>query len=410
MNMGGLKVVIEKTLNNIPRMSRKDTEYYIAKEEVLSELVEHLKQNEDIVHIFDDKMMNSGGGYSSIQLRTLAKWLILASINHGIEKTLSQLENFLSIDYTPAIAVLAVSGIEPTERMQITDTIELIPFQELPDSMPKHALYPVYLQDDGLRIMNPVIGSYNPPKAALVKKLQLQPKAYDKNGEKPSTNAIKFSDLYDVVKFLTLHTDATPVATGSWSELTEDVPCANMLGGGFGYPSPEVLVNKDMPIRQEDWDDLQPYYEKYLKLNDKEKDLLSIVLQRINQARRRHRLEDRAIDQGIAYEVLFLNDKAHMEQLSFMLRLRASLLLENDITKRKEILDLFKAFYTCRSKATHEGKLEKKIKVPNHGKMEVEKLLERTDGLCIEAIKKIINLGGFPDWDSLMLGAEIEEI
>lgn len=82
---------------------------------------------------------------------------------------------------------------------------------------------------------------------------------------------------------------------------------------------------------------------------------------------------------------------------------------KNNITKRKEILDLFKAFYICRSKATHEGRFEKKIKVPNYGKMEVEKLLEQTDGLCIEAIKKILDFGGFPDWDALMLGAEIEE-
>jgi hypothetical protein len=339
----------------------------------------------------------------------LAKWLILNSINKGIDETVGQLESFLSLDYTPAIRILAISGLEPEEQIQVTDTIRLIPFEELPESMPKNALYPRFLQDDGIRIMNPTFSSYNPPKAALVKRLELQPKAYDKDEEKPQSNPVGLDNLYDLVRFLTLHTNSTPVVLGSWSELSEDVPCAKMLGGGFGYPSPEVLVNRDIPINQKDWDKLRPIYEQYIRLGDKTKDLLSIVFQRINQARRRHRLEDRAIDQGIAYEVLFLNDKAHMEQLSFMLRLRASLLLSNEPKERKKLLDFFKAFYTCRSKATHEGRLERKIKVPNNGKMETEKLLEKSDELCVNAIKKIIELGGFPNWDELMLGVGLDE-
>jgi hypothetical protein len=92
-----------------------------------------------------------------------------------------------------------------------------------------------------------------------------------------------------------------------------------------------------------------------------------------------------------------------------MLRLRASLLLSNESKERKKLLDFVKAFYTCRSKATHEGRLERKIKVPNNGKMETEKLLEKSDELCVKAIKKIIELGGFPNWDELMLGVGLDE-
>ena len=93
-----------------------------------------------------------------------------------------------------------------------------------------------------------------------------------------------------------------------------------------------------------------------------------------------------------------------------MLRLRASLLLGEKIEDRKELIDFFKAFYTCRSKSTHEGKLSKEIKVPNKGKMEVKELLEKSDKLCVEAIKKIIINGGFPKWDELMLGVGLDKL
>jgi len=35
--------------------------------------------------------------------------------------------------------------------------------------------------------------------------------------------------------------------------------------------------------------------------------------------------------------------------------------------------------------------------------MAAGKLLEKSDKLCMETIRIIINLGGFPDWDELML-------
>ncbi len=380
-------------------------------EEVFDRIVEHLQTNELITSIFDNKMMCAGNGYSKIQLKSLAEWLIYNSEKTGVKETIDQFNDYLELEYTPGIAILAVSGIEINEKIQLSDKIELIPFIDLPPSKSKNALCPSFMQENpGLGRINPIFSGYNPPKAALVKKVHFHPKSYDNSKKEPDIITIDYKDLYEACDFLTLLSNTTIVPVGSWLEVDKKVPCHQMLGIGFSYSNPEVFSNIDIPFNIYEWNKIKSTYSHFTKLDQKTKNLLRITLKRLNQARRRQRIEDKVIDQGIAYEVLFLNDKAHMEQLSFMLRLRASLLLGENIEDRRELIDFFKAFYTCRSKSTHEGKLNKEIKVANKGKMEVKELLEKSDKLCIEAIKKIILNGGFPNWEELMLGVGLDKL
>lgn len=400
-----LEVLIDEVLKKgISKQTMGTTFPFEINQDLFEAISQYLQSNEAIKLIFDNKMMCAGNGYSRIQINTLSEWLIASSSKTGIKKTVKKLMNFLKLDYTPIIAILAVSGIEPSERIQLSDTIELIPFVDLPQSKAKNALYPSFLKENpGVDILNPALSAYNPPKMALVKKVQLKPKAYDKDIAEADTMNMAYNDLYEACDFLTLHSSSTPVAVGNWAELDEEVPCKNMLGAGFSYPSTEIIVRMDIPFHKYEWEKIQSIYHQFTKLDSQTKNLLCIVLQRLNQARRRQRVEDKAIDQGIAFEVLLLNDKEHKNGISWKLRNRAAYILEEEIEAREKLCEFFKAFYNCRSKATHVGKIDNNVNVTNRGMMKIHDLLEESDQLCIKAIKKIILNGGFLNWDEITL-------
>lgn len=398
-----LENIMQDLLNNGVRVENEEKNI-IVNPNLFNTLVEHLRSNELIVANFEDCMINKGNGSSSISLQSLGRWLITYSLQHNLEQALKSLNDYLESSYTPALAILAVSGIIPREKIQISDDIELIPFDSLPPSHMKEELHPKILQQ-GLYFISPSVNSYNPPKAALVKRIKLSPKSFkkDKDYTLPRED---LSDLFDACLFLTLFSDSTPVPYTSWVELEEHVPCKQILDDGVSFPSYIDLSREDREIIPYHWEKLKPLYKMFMSLSQKDKDHLKIPIQRLNQARRRLSYVDKAIDQGIAMEALFLNDKSDGEQISFILRLRASLWLGSGIEEREKLLHFFSAAYTCRSNAVHNGKLAHEIKVSHRGKIPIKDLLKESDQLCIDAIKKIINNGGFPDWNKLILNGD----
>lgn len=341
-----------------------------------------------------------------ITIELLAKWLTITAHQIGVNTAIDQLHTFLTAKGTPARAILAISGIAPEEEITISGSLKLVPFESLPSSTPKTALAPLYLKNEfliqqGFIPFHPQVNSRY-PKAALVKDIEIFPKVIE-NFER-DINPIDYSELYEACEFLALVKKSTPVPAGSWPELDVSVPCKQVLGSSWSYQTPDVLSNTDTILNTSDWLVISDIYAKFSRLRQKDRDLLRIPFQRLNQARRRRNLADKAIDQGVAFEALFLNDKSHMDNISFTFRLRASLYLGQTIQERQYLMEFFTAFYSCRSEAAHTGKLGPAIKVKNRGKITIAEILNESDTLCERTIIKIIEDGGFPDWTNLMLG------
>ena len=373
---------------------------------LLGELIDYLRSDALACLIFDNKTFNTGNGGSLVTIENLATWLAITSHRVGVRNTIAQLHAFLNVERTPALAILAVSGIESKEEIAISDSIKLVPFESLPPSIPKDALAPPFLKDEFLirhgfiPFHNHVSGGF--PKAALVKRIELFPKSYGDNVKK--FTSVDYSDLYEACEFLTLFKKSTPVPSGAWTEVDPIVPCKQLLGSSWSYQLPDVISNTDTIISALDWIEIRAIYENFSKMDRHDKDLLRIPIQRLNQARRRKNIADKAIDQGIAFEALFINDEPEKDQLSFKLRLRASLLLGSNVEMKREIFNLIKAFYDCRSSAVHTGKSKLSVKIQNRGKVDAEDVLNESDTICRSSILKIIDQGGFPNWTNLMLG------
>ena len=112
---------------------------------------------------------------------------------------------------------------------------------------------------------------------------------------------------------------------------------------------------------------------------------------------------DKMIDLGTAFESLFLPSDS-VDQLAFQFRLRASWHLGKCKEDREKLMDEFKAIYTLRSQAVHNGELPKKIKIRKGESVPTSELIPRAQSLCLKSIKKILEDRKFPDWKSLVLG------
>ena len=112
---------------------------------------------------------------------------------------------------------------------------------------------------------------------------------------------------------------------------------------------------------------------------------------------------DKMIDLGTAFESLFLPSDS-VDQLAFQFRLRASWHLGKGKVHREELMDEFKAIYTLRSKAVHNGELPPNIRIRKGESVATSEFIPRAQNLCLDSIKKILEDGEFPDWKSLVLG------
>ncbi|CDT11823.1 HEPN domain-containing protein [Vibrio coralliirubri] len=396
----------EPTLRGFGELSpftSESTFYYQINKDRLGKVITCLESIQSAIRLFDNKMFNTGDGVSLVTMELLARWLVRQAQLVGSKVAVRKLELYLQKSTTSCQNVLAISGIKVHSELNITDSIKLIPFQDLPESHAKEAIYPPFMKPDfalKLGFVPPSSQGYRPPEAAVIVNAEMSPQIYSE-GQSPKPQ--DFLPMYEFCEFLTLVKSTTPVPVAAWCELSEDTPCKQLFGGGWSGPVVDVLSKTVSTITQQDWDAHKELYLKFLALPQGVRDLLRVPIERLNQARRRGNMADRAIDLGVACEALFLNDKSHKEQISFTLRLRAALFLADEYEERQELLNFFSSLYSCRSQAAHTGKLDTKMKVTARGKINSSQLLQEGDDYCVQAIRRIISMGKFPDWNELML-------
>ena len=114
------------------------------------------------------------------------------------------------------------------------------------------------------------------------------------------------------------------------------------------------------------------------------------------------------IDLGIAFEALYVPDRGRGE-IRFKLAVRAAWHLGTNKDDRPALMKDFKEIYDWRSKAVHSGKLDQTVKF-REDSIPVSDFIERAQDLCRESIIKILDDEKFPDWNSLILGGEVEHV
>ena len=177
----------------------------------------------------------------------------------------------------------------------------------------------------------------------------------------------------------------------------------------------EDLIEKNrglQPVTEQEIATAKSLHGQFLRLDRDDREVLQMALSRWRTAKKHekrqvHKAEnqvDQMIDLGIAFESIYLGGD-HRGKLSLTLRTRAAWFLGKNAEERESILREFKVIYDCRSRAVHSGRLDDFVKV---GKKPtpLDEFLAMAQNRCADSIKKIIERGGFPDWDKLITGNE----
>ena len=136
------------------------------------------------------------------------------------------------------------------------------------------------------------------------------------------------------------------------------------------------------------------------KILDKESDIkekLRIAIDRWIKSKASGKYVDKMIDLGIAFEALYVTSK---DDIGKKLRHRASWYLGENPADQQELETEFEAIYNYRSKAVHEGKLDKEVEIQGQ-RMPISEFIESVQDRCRRSILEIIKDGQFPDWNTL---------
>ena len=221
-------------------------------------------------------------------------------------------------------------------------------------------------------------------------------------------NGVKFADFDAVKSFrkllcqaLSLSCNSPVQVAGSGWYLPYDQFFDQNLGGTMGY-SPGPFGNYTQ-VGESEIEEANSLNGRLTKLNTGTLEKLQIPINRWIKSKTIQTYEDKIIDLAIALESLYL-PKDNIDQLAFQLSLRASWHLGKNKEDRKKLIDEFKAIYTLRSKAVHNGVIPQRVKIRKGESVPTSEFIPRAQDLCRRSIMKILEDGEFPDWNNLILG------
>ncbi|RKU28795.1 hypothetical protein C6497_08525 [Candidatus Poribacteria bacterium] len=359
-----------------------------------------------------------GGRVPGYDLYDLLVQLLRITIARGIESAVLAFDRCTTETHGSFQYYAVLEGIKLECEIQVYEGIRLVPLPEKESDLPRHLLNHIFsmwnakADDFAGKTLFKIDATVSPIFCKPFLKSEVSFSEYLSRFQvKVDNNTFSRFDVDDFYgKFcraLSLVCDSAVQIARQWPFLEAD-KLFNL--GVFGvtrvrYPShsPFGIPN---PLSTLQIDEAKRLYEILVNLDSGVEEKLQIPINRWIKSKRSRDPEDKMIDLGIAFESLFLPSD-NVDQLAFQFRLRASWLLGEDKAEREKLMDEFKAIYTLRSKAVHNGVVPKKIKVRKDEKpIATSEFIPRAQDLCRQSILKILEDGKFPDWNNLILGEE----
>lgn len=324
----------------------------------------------------------------------IAPQLISKAMKSGsADAAVDWLEKILATKKAEGSQIISLYGVPVTNKLEITEDIELIPISDLPDSEMKDKVLDFSFE----RISTSNI-PFELPSAALVCKVVIDPFISDSSCEAPEQQINKFSKheimINDILLALTLVGPCTPIRYISWFQYKDlDLEDA-LIGKVYSIYNPEIMPRIIKPLGPWDSETAKIKINQFLNLKEPTKKKVHIALERLNQAMRRSSVGDKALEISIAIESL-LSDGPNN---TYKIGLRSPLLLGGDICEMLHVRAIMEGVYALRSALVHKGEASKNVKITGEGKKESEEVLQEAIIICSKIISKILELNKIPNW------------
>lgn len=247
-----------------------------------------LREDSDLIEFNEKMMCTSKSGSRRVTYEILAKSLLYRTLEVGETQAVSELKKYIESEFIPAFNIIAISGIQVDNKVDLWNDISLIPFESVPDCIVKD-LY----KATGSMIQSMAIGfRYDTPQSALIQNIKIQPKTHetfdgDINGFNQNLRESKLQmesitdteELSKVYNCLSLVGNSAPMALASWTVIDEWVPCSNMF-----QSFSTSIIQHDMSGTSaykwtlQDCGNAPNIIHKYFQLNKNIKDLLKVSL------------------------------------------------------------------------------------------------------------------------------------
>lgn len=355
----------------------------------------------------DGWIQQSGGFGMQVRSIMLSHRLISAVIEgHSAESFVAAARAFAHSRTSKTEWYTPLVGVTVTEAVSLGSNIDLVPWNDVPDSTQKTFFGPESpLHKSAMRMLSlaqmPAIAN----SAIRVRSAESQvlfsshKNAMTTTDATASENTTRTVQVQDIMHCITTLSVRTVAVIGNWGQF--GVGIANDISGAAYSHYPDLF---DIVVRSAsskpaelDGEEIARLFNCYENFQHSDKDVMRVSLDRLSQAIRRQSVVDKAIDLGIALEVMLLhrigeNDRGEMR---FRSSIRGATFLGGKKSERLKTFKLLKDAYDLRSRAVHSGVLKKAKKGSPP-----EKVLEDTAGTCARIARKLIRRGLFPDWDA----------
>ena len=389
---------------------------------IKEELADYILQNESAeppwtYSICPAKIAIRSGAIFACPLNSLLEKLLEISIASGTDKAISALDKctretsgvFQKVIFLqgPIYAFWLDSETEGSREIRVSDGIRLIHFPLNPSELPPYlfdqtfnsvlrgAGPEVFRQKTVLIIDHTIFPLFSKPSTDNKNQFEIK----IKSAEFPNFDVEKFCQAFSLVS----NYPVEPVL--QWSYIDQDEL--------FNPQSVTTeFLNLDTPkedsgfttIDETHIEKIKDRYREIVNLSSNVEEKLHISIDRWIKSKTEDNPVDKIIDLGIALESLYL-PKDNVDQLSFQFRLNASWHLGKKKVDREKLIDEFKAIYTLRSKAVHNGAVPEKIKIrKGEEPIATSEFIPKAQDLCRDSIIKILEDGAFPNWNNLILG------
>lgn len=300
------------------------------------------------LNIFDGMHQALASGWSLTSIGGLGGWLVDRALQAGATRALADLNRYLEESDYPCFEIQALNAISVEGTTELAQGIALKPLAELPEYVREDAKWENTLP--------------RAPEAFLFRKVRY-PKIHfhwkpPGGGEPAGRFELLHSQAVDFENArlcLTLLGPSAPEAVLSWIQPTARIPRTWPASSMSIHSSPR-LGHEPYNLSVEELSRARTIHSNFLSIKDSGyQDRLRLGLGRLNLALQRDQMLDRAIDLGIAAEVLFTT--SHERGTTYKLGVRAARFLGTTSQERRKLFEIFTTLYKARSDAVHECRL-----------------------------------------------------
>ena len=311
---------------------------------------------------------------------------------------------------------LLLPNIAIEADVELFDGVTLLPLPKTTAELPPHlpsltteadrpgALTPTDLLGRTiLRVKCDVSPVFHRPEATYT--FQSGPEAHFKTKLSGATLEIDSDALWQALSVASRQS-VRPVMT--WTSLAdyEIFDLGSIRGiGASGWSSEGMSLPFEEPalIRRPQFETVAALYKAIIDLPTETWARLRIPIDRWMKSVEQENPIDQLIDLGIALESLYV--PSAQSEVSLRFALHAAWHLGQSAGDRLQLRKEFSEIYAARSDVVHSGQLRGRRAKPD---FDVSAFVRRAQDLCWQGITTIINAGQIPDWDSLVLGQDID--